>query len=66
MGWNLNKNPMKDWEVALAAEKTMKPISQLAEELGLTSEEVIPMGRRVAKVDFEMVTQRLAKKSDAK
>jgi len=66
MGWNLNKNPMKDWEVALQAEKTMKPIPQLVEELGLTGDEVIPMGRRVAKIDFEMVTKRLAKKPDAK
>ena len=66
MGWNLNKNPMKDWEVALEAEKTMKSPQQLAEELGLTAEEVIPMGRRVAKLDFELITRRLAKKPNAK
>jgi formate--tetrahydrofolate ligase len=56
---------MKDWQVAAEAEKTMKTPQQLAEELGLKAEELIPMGRAMAKLDFEKVTRRLKKKKDA-
>jgi len=66
MAWNLNTNPMKDWEVALEAEKTMKTTQKLADELGLTAEEFIPMGRKVAKLDFELITQRLANRPNGK
>jgi len=66
MKFNLNKKFMEDWQVAEAAEKTMKTPEQLAKELGLKKEELIPMGRRVAKVDFEMITRRLSKGKDAK
>ena len=66
MAWNLNTNPMKDWEVALEAEKTMKSTQKLADELGLTAEEFIPMGRKVAKLDFELITRRLANKPNGK
>jgi len=57
---------MKDWEIAEAAEKEMKPLSQLGEELGLQSEEVIPMGRRVGKVDFMRAMSRLRDKPQGK
>jgi formyltetrahydrofolate synthetase len=66
MKFDLIKDPMPDWQVAAEAEKTMKSPQQLADELGLLPEEVIPMGRAMAKVDFEKITRRLAKKKDAK
>jgi len=66
MKFNLNKNFMEDWQVAEAAEKTMKTPQQLARELGLTDEELIPMGRKVAKVDFDMILKRLKNKRNAK
>ena len=56
----------KDYEIAEAAEKYMKPIRQIAEELGITDEELLPYGHYVAKVDFMKVVKRLAKKPDGK
>jgi len=50
---------MADWEVAEAAEKTMKDIWQLADELSLQKEELIPMGNYLGKVDFLKVLDRL-------
>jgi len=50
---------MADWEIAQAAEKTMKDIWQLADELSLQKEELIPMGNHLGKVDFLKVLDRL-------
>jgi len=58
------KNP--DWKIAQAAEKYMKPIKQIGEELGLTEEELLLHGHYVAKVDFAKVLKRLEKKRDGK
>jgi formyltetrahydrofolate synthetase len=65
MKFNLQTNPMPDWKVALEAEKDMKSIDQISEELGLKGDELIPMGRAMAKVDFEKVTKARKKKKDA-
>ena len=58
------KNP--DWKIAEEAEKHMKTVYQLAEELGLEKEELLPHGHYVAKLDFKRITERLAKRPDAK
>ncbi|KMY66571.1 formate--tetrahydrofolate ligase [Desulfocarbo indianensis] len=58
------KNP--DWKIAQAAEKYMKPIKEIAEQLGLTDEELLPHGHYVAKVDFKKVLARLENKKDGK
>ncbi|MCF7975288.1 MAG: formate--tetrahydrofolate ligase [Phycisphaerae bacterium] len=55
----LDPTKMKDWEVAEAAEATMKPVQQLAEELGLKSDELIPMGRQLAKIDYVKAMERV-------
>jgi formate--tetrahydrofolate ligase len=55
----LDPTQMKDWQIAEAAEPYMKPISKLAAELGLLPDEVIPMGRNLAKVDQRMVMERI-------
>jgi formyltetrahydrofolate synthetase len=55
----LDPTTMKDWQIAEAAEPFMKPTMQLARELGLLEEEVIPMGRNLAKVDQRMVMDRI-------
>jgi len=47
---DLDPRNMQDWEIAAAAEERMKPIQQLATELGLQGEELIPYGNRLAKV----------------
>jgi len=58
------KNP--DYKIAEAAEKYMKPIVQIADELGLRPEELLPHGHYVAKVDFAKVLKRLEKRPNGK
>ncbi|MEW6117658.1 MAG: formate--tetrahydrofolate ligase [Nitrospirota bacterium] len=55
-----------DWEIAEAAEKNMKTVYQLAEQLGLEKHELLPHGHYVAKVDFKSVLERLKNKPDGK
>jgi formate--tetrahydrofolate ligase len=62
----LDPTKMKDWQIAEAAEQTMKPVMQLARELGLRDEEVIMMGRQLAKVDQRMVMDRIGSQSVGK
>jgi formate--tetrahydrofolate ligase len=53
---------MKDWQIAEAAEPFMRSISDLAAEMGLLPDEVIPMGRNLAKVDQRMVMARIGQR----
>ena len=55
-----------DWEIAEAAEVNMKKVYQLAEELKLEEEELLPHGHYVAKVDYKKVLDRLKDKPDGK
>ena len=52
------KNP--DWKIAEAAEQNMKTPQQLAAEIGILPEELIPYGRQLAKIDQKMILKRLA------
>jgi len=63
---NLDPTRMKDWEVAEAAEATMKPLDQLSEEAGIQKDELIPMGRQLAKVDYMRVLDRLGDRPASK
>lgn len=56
---------MKDWEIAYEAEKNMKTVYQLGEELGLT-EELLPYGHYIAKIDYQRVFERLKDKFNGK
>ncbi|MFC1737615.1 formate--tetrahydrofolate ligase [Planctomycetota bacterium] len=62
----LDATKMKDWQIAEAAEETMKPVSQLADEMGLNDDELIPMGHQLSKVDYMKVLERLRGAPDAK
>ena len=62
----LDATKMKDWQIAEAAEEEMKPVSQLAEEMGLQENELIPMGRKLAKVDYQQALARLQDAPTAK
>ena len=62
----LDATKMKDWQIAEAAEEEMKPVSQLAEEMGLQESELIPMGRKLAKVDYQQALARLQDAPTAK
>ncbi|MCC7212967.1 MAG: formate--tetrahydrofolate ligase [Candidatus Brocadia sp.] len=55
-----------DWEIAEDAETRMKTVYQLAEQLGLQKEELLPHGHYVAKVDFSKVLKRVENKPDGK
>ncbi|UNC90721.1 formate--tetrahydrofolate ligase [Candidatus Contubernalis alkaliaceticus] len=55
-----------DWEIAEDAEKTMKTVYQLGEELGLEKEELLPYGHYVAKIDYMKVLNRMKDVPDGK
>ncbi len=55
----LDPTKYEDWQIAEAAEATMKTVYQQAEELGLEKEELLPHGHYVAKVDYKKVLARL-------
>ena len=57
---------MKDWEIAEAAEAGMKPVKQLAQELGLEDKELLPYGHYVAKLDYMSILNRLKDRPDGK
>jgi len=62
----LDPTKLKDWQIAEAAEESMKPVGQLADELGLKEDELLPMGRQLAKVDYSKVLERIKNKPIAK
>ena len=62
----LDPTQLKDWQIAEAAEKTMKPIARVAAEMGLQEEDWIPYGRNLAKVDYRRVLDRLGDRQQAK
>ncbi len=55
-----------DWEIAHEAESRMKTCYQLADELGLTKDELLPHGNYIGKVDYMKVLNRLKDKPDGK
>ncbi|MEK7852982.1 MAG: formate--tetrahydrofolate ligase, partial [Planctomycetota bacterium] len=55
-----------DWEIAEDSETRMKTVYQLAEQLGLEKEELLPHGHYVAKVDFSRVLKRIGNRPDGK
>jgi len=55
-----------DWEIAEAAEANLKKVYQIAEELKLQEEELLPHGHYVAKVDYKKVLDRLKDAPDGK
>ncbi len=62
----LDATKMKDWQIAEAAEEQMKPVRQLADEMGLKEDELMPMGRTLGKVDYMKVLDRLKGAPQAK
>jgi len=62
----LDPKTMKDWEIAEAAEKYMKSVSQLAEEMGLEKLELMPYGHYVGKLDYINILERLKDKPNGK
>ncbi|MFP3981329.1 MAG: formate--tetrahydrofolate ligase, partial [Desulfobacterales bacterium] len=63
MAYDVSK--MADWQVSEAAEQNMPMPEQWQDKLGLTREEMIPMGR-LSKIDFLNVMNRMQDKPDGK
>jgi len=55
----LDPTKLKDWEIAELAEETMKSLPQLARDLGLAEGELLPMGNKVAKLDYIKILKRV-------
>jgi formate--tetrahydrofolate ligase len=55
-----------DWEIAEAAERSMKTIYEIADSLGLQKEELLPYGHHIGKVDYAKVLQRMQNRPDGK
>lgn len=62
----LDPTKYADWQIAEEAEKHMKTIYQLADELGLEKEELLPYGHYIGKVDYARVLSRLKDRPDGK
>ena len=62
----LDPKKHQDWEIAEDAEKTMKTIYEIGEQLGLTKDELLPHGHYIAKIDFRRVLARLKDKPNGK
>lgn len=54
----LDPTQMKDWQVAEAAEATMRPIQAVAKDLGVLPDEFIPYGSGYGKIDAQAVLKR--------
>jgi len=63
---NLDPTRMTHWQIAEAAERNMKPIRWLAEEMGLQKDELIPRDRTLVKVDYQKALARLSNAPTAK
>ncbi len=66
MSNTLEPTKYQDWQIAAAAETGMKPVSHLGAELGLQSDELIPFGRALARVDYQRVLGRLSQPGSGK
>ncbi len=62
----LDPTKLKDWEIAAVAERSMKTVYKLAEEMGVEQEELLPHGHHVAKLDFTRILNRLKDEPDGK
>lgn len=50
---------MPDWKIAELAEEKMKTLDQLAADLGLAYGELLPVGQKLAKIDYVKILRRL-------
>ncbi|ADK83069.1 formate--tetrahydrofolate ligase [Sediminispirochaeta smaragdinae] len=66
MAKKLDPTIMQDWEIAAEAEKSMKPIQQLAEEFGVLTEELLPYGHYLGKLDYRKILSRLVDRPNGK
>ena len=65
-GMKLDPTKHADWELAQAAEAQMPPISQIARDMGLEAQELLPYGHHMGKIDYPRVLERLSQKDRGK
>ena len=56
---HLDPTKMPDWKIAELAEEKMKTLEQLAGDLGLAYGELLPVGQKLAKIDYVKILRRL-------
>ncbi|MDX9866888.1 MAG: formate--tetrahydrofolate ligase [Kiritimatiellia bacterium] len=56
----LDPTRLADWQIAEAAEPHLRPVTEIAAELGLLPDELIPYGRLLAKIDAPAVQARFS------
>lgn len=62
----LDPTKYPDGDIAMDAEKRMKTVYELADQMGLESRELLPYGHYMGKIDAAPVLHRLGKKPDGK
>ena len=62
----LDPTTMKDWQIAEAAEANLKPISEIADALGIQPAELMPYGHYVGKVNHVKLLERLGDRPNGK
>lgn len=62
----LDPTQFADWQIAEKAEETMLPIKEIAQKLGVLDDELIPWGRKLARIDHQAVLKRLEGKQRGK
>ncbi|OGV61878.1 MAG: formate--tetrahydrofolate ligase [Lentisphaerae bacterium RIFOXYB12_FULL_65_16] len=62
----LDPTKHEDWQIAAAAEESMRPLRDIAGDLGIREDELIPMGRSLAKVDYQQVLARVGQTTAGK
>lgn len=55
---------MKDWQIGEAAEEHMPTVDEARERLGLEKDEVMPYGKKICKLDFMRIIERLKDRPD--
>lgn len=63
---SLDPKQYADWQIAQDAEKTMKPITEVAADMGLLAQELLPYGHFMGKIDQQALLQRCAGNSNGK
>ena len=62
----LDPTTMKDWQVAEAAETHLRPIGDIAQQLGIAPSELMPYGHFMGKVNHLKILERLKGHPDGK
>jgi len=57
---------MEDWQIAEAAEAEMKKIQEVAKDLGIEEEELLPYGHYLGKLDYKKIMNRVSDRPNGK